>query len=126
MEECVFFYSSTGVAMVNQVGSALVGERAPRLRLVASNSEIVGLSATGDRVGAFTFFLPDVGAGLVARIGTGGDARGAGGGIAGGGVARGELLEEEMLEVESLEVEWLGEEQWVEEWPKEKRREAES
>jgi hypothetical protein len=43
----------------------------------------------GDRARAFTFFLPDAGAWLVARTGSSGDARGAGGGVAGGGVARG-------------------------------------
>ncbi|KAD8323032.1 hypothetical protein FH972_027332 [Carpinus fangiana] len=89
MEEWVFSDSSAGAAMVNQVGGGIVGERAPRLGPGASDGEIVGLSATGDRAAAFTFFLPGVGAGLVARTGAGGDARGAGGGVAGGGVAGG-------------------------------------
>jgi hypothetical protein len=73
--------------MVNQVGGGLVKERAPRLGPGASDGEIIGLSATGDRVGAFTFFFPSAGAGLVVGTGTGGDARGAGGGVVGGGVA---------------------------------------
>jgi hypothetical protein len=87
MEEWVFSDSSAGATMVNQVGGGLDGERAPRLGPGASDGEIVGLSATGDRAGAFTFFLPGSGAGLVAGTGVGGDARGVGGGVAGGGVA---------------------------------------
>ena len=94
MEEWVFSDSSPEAAMVNQVGSGLVGERAPRLGLGASHGEIVGLRATGDRAGAFTFFLPGAGAGLVAGTGAGGDARGAGGDArgAGGGVAEGGVV----------------------------------
>jgi hypothetical protein len=87
MEEWVFPDSSAGAAMVNQVGGGLVGEKAPRLRPGASDGEIVGLSAMGDRAKAFTFFLPGAGAGLVVGIGAGGDVRG----VAGGGVARGRV-----------------------------------
>jgi hypothetical protein len=68
--------------MVNQVGGG-----APRLGHGASDGEIIGLNATGDRARAFTYFFPGVGAGLVAGTGVGGDARGVDGGIAGGGVA---------------------------------------
>ena len=94
MEEWVFSDSSAEATMVNQVGGGLVGERAPRLGPEAFDDEIVGLSAMGDRAGAFTFFLPGAGAGLVAGTGAGGDARGASGGVAegevfGGGVAEG-------------------------------------
>jgi hypothetical protein len=87
MEEWVFSDFSAGATMVNQVGGGLDGERAPRLGPGASDGEIVGLSATGDRAGAFTFFLPGFGAGLVAGTSVGGDARGVDGGVSGGGVA---------------------------------------
>jgi hypothetical protein len=87
MEEWVFSNSSAGAAMVNQMGGGLDGERAPRLGPGASDGEIVGLNATGDKAGAFTFFLPGSGAGLVLGTGVGGDARGIGGGVAMGGVA---------------------------------------
>jgi hypothetical protein len=75
--------------MVNQVGGGLVGEKAPRLGPRASDGEIVGLSATGDRAEAFTFFLPGAGVELAAGTGAGGDARGASGGVSGGGMAGG-------------------------------------